>query len=392
MGIDPLSGVLKRSFSLSGCQSTRIMLNYKNMEISELMKGKTSQAIGKNFRAHSLGLFLWPGFLVFNVVGFLTLHFRLYYFFRTILIIYVANVILFPIVLVSCVIFRRVISHSRQFDRQDATMLCGAAALALVFVYASLIEPMRLQVETIDIVSDKVTAAFTILHISDIQSGVVGRYEERVFQRIQALQPDLIIHTGDLLHSYFFTHIRQEQSKMAHLLKSLNPPYGIYNVIGDTDWRLTSGAFDQMAGIQTLQDESRVISMHGAPVRLLGLSRGSAYHGNPERITQWHKQGHERDFSIVFGHAPDYVLDVLDLDIDLALAGHTHGGQIRLPFIGPLVTLSRVPREWAMGYRELENIRLNVSAGIGTEHASQLPPIRVNCPPAMTLFTVRPMQ
>jgi uncharacterized protein len=362
------------------------------MEISELIWGSSSQTAGKHFFVNYSGLLLGIGFLVFNAIGLLALYFRLYHFFRTIFIIYITNVLLFPMILVLCVLSRRILTHSWKLDRQDIALLCGAAALILVFVYATLIEPTRLQIETIEIVSDKVTAPFTILHISDIQSGMVGRYEERVFRQIQALQPDLIVHTGDLLHSYAFTNVEQEYAQMAHLLRSLNPPHGIYNVIGDTDWRLTSGAFDQQAGIQTLQDEYRVLSIHGTPVHLLGLSQGSARRGNRELIEFWLKQADKRAFSILFGHAPDYVLDIFDLPIDLALAGHTHGGQIRLPVIGPLVTLSRVPREWAMGYRTLKNIRFNVSAGIGAEHASQLPSIRVNCPPTMTLFTVRPAQ
>jgi predicted MPP superfamily phosphohydrolase len=362
------------------------------MELSELIQERSSQSVGKHFFVHYSGLLLCLGFLVFNVIGLLALSFRLYHFFRTIFILYVTNVLIFPAVLVLCVLSRRILTHSWKLDRQDIALLCGATALVLVFVYASLIEPTRLQVETIDIASDKVTTPFTVLHISDIQSGMVGRYEERVFRQIQALQPDLIVHTGDLLHSYAFTNVEQEHAKMAQLLRSLNPPHGIYNIIGDTDWRLTSGVFDQQAGIQTLQNESRVISIHGTPVHLLGLSHSSARRGDRSLIESWHRQSGSRAFSILFGHAPDYVLDILDLPIDLALAGHTHGGQIRLPFIGPLVTLSRVPKEWAMGYRKLENIRLNVSAGIGAEHNSQLPPIRVNCPPTMTLFTVRPAQ
>jgi len=94
------------------------------------------------------------------------------------------------------------------------------------------------------------------------------------------------------------------------------------------------------------------------------------------------------------GHAPDYILDIVDLDIDLCLAGHLHGGgQVRIPFLGPVPIIyeeilqswgSHFPREWAMGYREVHNIRMNVSAGVGSGAS-----IRFNCPPSMTLFTVK---
>jgi predicted MPP superfamily phosphohydrolase len=111
--------------------------------------------------------------------------------------------------------------------------------------------------------------------------------------------------------------------------------------------------------------------------------------GNRALIEQWIQASHVQEFTILLGHTPNYLLNILDLDIDLCLAGHTHGGQIQLPFIGPLVTLSSVPREWALGYQTLQNLHVNVSAGIGAEHSSQLPSIRFNCPPTMTLFTIK---
>jgi predicted MPP superfamily phosphohydrolase len=336
------------------------------------------------------GLLLGIAFLAFNLVGGMALVLRVFHFFRAIFAIYVTSVVLFPIVLLLAVLARRVVSDSWRLERQDVMMVSGAAALLLVFAYASLIEPTRLQVETIHIVSEKATAPFTILHISDIQSAAIGGYERRAFRRMAELQPDLIVHTGDLLQPYLFKDIESERQKLAQLFRTLDPPYGIYNVVGDVDWRLSFDDFDRQAGIQTLQNASRTISVQGTTIHLLGLSLASSRRGNRELVRQWHSRQGENDFSVLFGHAPDYVLDIPELNIDLALADHTHGGQIRLPFIGPLVTLSRIPREWAMGFRTFDNIRLNVSAGIGAEHASQLPPIRVNCPPAMTLFTIQP--
>ena len=63
--------------------------------------------------------------------------------------------------------------------------------------------------------------------------------------------------------------------------------------------------------------------------------------------------------------------------------------QIRLPLFGPLITLSRVPRDWARGFRVIhDRIHLNVSAGLGSEHAANLPAIRVYCPPELTVIDV----
>jgi hypothetical protein len=84
------------------------------------------------------------------------------------------------------------------------------------------------------------------------------------------------------------------------------------------------------------------------------------------------------------------MMGISDVPVDLCLAGHTHGGQIRIPLVGPIVTLSYVPRSWARGFREVGATRLNVSAGIGCEHAAELPSMRLFCPPEMTLIELRP--
>ena len=92
---------------------------------------------------------------------------------------------------------------------------------------------------------------------------------------------------------------------------------------------------------------------------------------------------------IVFGHAPDFALhDVADADV--LIAGHTHGGQVRLPFVGPLITLSRVPRAWAAGQTELPGgAQLFVSRGIGMERG-HAPRLRFLCRPELMIIDLLP--
>ena len=78
----------------------------------------------------------------------------------------------------------------------------------------------------------------------------------------------------------------------------------------------------------------------------------------------------------------------MDSDVDLCLAGHTHGGQVNLPFIGALLNASKTPKDWAKGFTKFDHTALNVSSGIGTERIEGLPPIRFNCPPTITIFKI----
>ena len=96
----------------------------------------------------------------------------------------------------------------------------------------------------------------------------------------------------------------------------------------------------------------------------------------------------EGPYHIVLGHRPDYALG--RIDADLLLAGHTHGGQVRLPFVGPLLTLSRLPRSWAVGRSELPGGQtLYVSRGVGMERGGA-PRIRFLCPPELVVIDILP--
>ena len=348
----------------------------------------------KHLWGRQLWRFLWP-FLVGNaVIFFLYISGIFSDFFRVVFVLYAGNFLLIPAGSLAHIFWTRwnvgqlalpMRAHVIEYA-EDAARIVGSLLLLGVWSYASVIEPQWLRIEQIAIKSAKVSQELRILHISDIQSPWVGWYEERVFREIERLRPDLIIHTGDLLQSYFFTNPQREQQKLAALFRRLHPAYGIYNVVGDVDGRLNRQAFDALAGITTLSDAHVVVKGAAGTVNLLGLSLQTGRRGNRELIARWQQSANPAELTILFAHAPDYILNIQEMPIDFALAGHTHGGQIRVPGFGALLTLSHIPREWAMGYRQLGAIHFNVSAGIGTEHAANLPPIRFNCPPAMTMF------
>ena len=109
-------------------------------------------------------------------------------------------------------------------------------------------------------------------------------------------------------------------------------------------------------------------------------------------VRHWLGDSDQADFRILMGHLPNYATAMQEQPIDLCLAGHTHGGQVRVPFYGALTTYSEIPREWARGFRRIGVPYLNVSAGAGSNRRHGLPPIRFNCPTEMTLIELVPMQ
>ena len=102
-------------------------------------------------------------------------------------------------------------------------------------------------------------------------------------------------------------------------------------------------------------------------------------------------EGEDPDaFRIVMGHHPTYAEQVGDLPVDLCLAGHTHGGQIRVPLYGPLFINCSAPKKWSQGTHRVGDTVLDVSAGIGCTHGDALPSIRFRCPPEMTVIDLVP--
>ena len=85
------------------------------------------------------------------------------------------------------------------------------------------------------------------------------------------------------------------------------------------------------------------------------------------------------------------MLQAIESGVDLYLCGHTHGGQVRLPLIGPLVTSSRLGRRYVMGHYHEGRTHLYVSRGIGFEGLGA-PRIRLLCPPELTLITLNPAE
>ena len=269
----------------------------------------------------------------------------------------------------------------------------GVDLLALRY-YVTSVEPQRLVVKHVRLETPKLTKPLRVLHISDIQSGGIGDYEVEVFAKIKALNPDLIVNTGDFLQVVPPATFESEFPKLMDLIKEVNPRLGTFGVYGDTERELYRYSAEQLSPLRMLSSRSAQVDTGGGIVNLHGLSLYQSKNQiwATRTVDDWLTQTDAGEFRILFGHAPDYALKVVDLPIDLCLAGHTHGGQVRLPWYGAPVIDSEVPQEWARGFRRVGIPYLNVSAGAGSNRFEGLPPLRFNCPTEMTLIELVPMR
>ncbi len=245
-----------------------------------------------------------------------------------------------------------------------------------VGVDAVLVEPNWLEVTHYEIRSDKITEPVRVVVIADIQTDTVGDFEENILRLVKEAEPDLILFAGDYLQLEDLDLYRQESEKFREQLlqAGLKPKLGMYAVQGNHEHgRPWKGMFEG-TGVE-LRAYTDTIDL--GEVSLTCLKFEDSFHRDLEVESQ-------RDFHIVLGHSPDFSMG--GIGADLLVAGHTHGGQVQLPFVGPLVTFSQVPRGWASGFTEIMPGKyLLVSRGLGVEH-NGAPKIRFFCRPELAII------
>jgi hypothetical protein len=270
------------------------------------------------------------------------------------------------------------------------------AVLALLTIYAKSYhhEPRELWVRRHGL--DRSGGAVTerrlrIVHLSDLQADQIGTHEKRALRTAMAQQPDLIVMTGDYIQPRLRATRPLATSDLNQLLRELtfDAPVGAFATRGDVDvdWPMAFAG----TPVITLSGESvrLTLSDRHSSLTLIGLTPGMSHGRNRKELQDLVRRAPPADLRIVAGHAPDFVAQLVEQDqIDLALAGHTHGGQVVLPLLGALYTKSTLPRLYASGFRDFRGIPLNVSAGIGMERGTA-PQIRFLCPPEISLIDLR---
>jgi uncharacterized protein len=258
-----------------------------------------------------------------------------------------------------------------------------AAAIVIwaIGLHAFVVEPSWLEITHVEHQTTAIDRELTIALVADIQTDAPGAYERRVLEAIADAQPDLVLWAGDYLQIDNPEAYARASKDFRALLResSLDPPLGMFAVQGNNETRASWP--ELFAGTKVVAVPS---TRHIAVAQDVSLTALSLHDGFDPRLRIESAPG----LHIVLGHAPDYALG--EIDADLLLAGHTHGGQVRLPGLGPIVTLSRVPRAWAAGTTQLEGDRtLVVSRGIGLERGPA-PRLRFWCRPELVFIHVRP--
>jgi len=205
---------------------------------------------------------------------------------------------------------------------------------------------------------------------------------------VNGLRPDLIALTGDFVSVPDFSSDYEKAAKNADpcctLLRQMEAPFGLWAVLGNhddaTDPRYVSHALRD-AGIRLLSNASTPIESKGARFWLSGVNDVLSGTSDLRSTLQPVPKG---EATVLLAHEPDYADYVAEYPVDLQLSGHSHGGQIRLPFLPPLYE-PVLARKYFSGLYEVGPLTLYTNRGLGTIGV----PVRWNCAPEITMITLR---
>jgi predicted MPP superfamily phosphohydrolase len=221
----------------------------------------------------------------------------------------------------------------------------------------------------------KVFDGFVILHLSDLHVDVSRDAMERLTPILEKIDYDLCVLTGDY-RGETFGPCDETIAGMARICAALRKP--IYGVLGNHDTIRMLFDLEQM-GIRMLVNECEIIKRHGECIYLSGIDDAHFYlMDNIEKAAS----GIPGDaFSILLSHTPEVYEEAANVEFNLMLSGHTHGGQICLPGGIPIILNSVLPRYMGSGAWTYRGMSGYTSVGAGSSKIA----VRFNCPPEITL-------
>src|SRR6266404_1200202 len=254
-------------------------------------------------------------------------------------------------------------------------------------IWGFVIEPNRLVVNEVSLPIAEVDARFGNLRVALISDLHVGspwidlKKLHDVVAKTNAVKPDLILLAGDFVaESVIGGHFLDAESIAAEL-GNLSAPLGTFAVLGNHDWvydgkRVTTALTS--VGIQVIENGAVRINRDGKHIWLLGIA--DAWTRKPDFSKAMAEVTDDAPV-MAFTHNPD-IFPNAPQRVLLMLAGHTHGGQVNLPFVGRLVVPSKYNQRYAIGHVVENGRHLYVSPGVGTS----VFPVRFRVPPEITVL------
>ncbi len=263
------------------------------------------------------------------------------------------------------------------------TWVVLSALLWVPVIYGFYVEPLRLTVthQALTAPAFQALGRLRLVQLTDTHVERTTVRERALVAQVQALQPDVILLTGDYVNANFLQDPLARRDTRA-LLAQLHARYGVYAISGTVDDAdMMQALFDGLA-ITVIDNRAVAVDVGGArPLYLMGLADAQSHADAVAVLHTLRRAAPAGAPTVLLNHTPEMIDAAAAEDVDLYLAGHTHGGQVRLPFYGGLFTFGTYSRRFEAGNYQVGPTQAYVSRGLGLEGLGDAPRVRFLCPP-----------
>ncbi|QVK19008.1 metallophosphoesterase [Mycoplasmatota bacterium] len=227
---------------------------------------------------------------------------------------------------------------------------------------------------------------YKILHISDLHNKEFGKDQSRLIKYTKEISPDIIVITGDLIDCSH-SNIEVSLDYIREAVK-ISP---IYFVSGNHE--KSSGVYESLSeklesyGVIILDNKNLTLQQNDSSINLIGLSDITFMDSNETLVSEsLHELVDNHSFNLLLSHRPEFMDVYTDNQVDLALVGHAHGGQVRLPFVGGLIAPNQgLFPAYTSGIHYNENTSMIISRGLG----NSILPLRIFNRPELVVITLK---
>lgn len=260
-------------------------------------------------------------------------------------------------------------------------------AVAILILWGIFAEPNILVIRNIDISLKKWHSehnSLKIVFLGDLHTKPIDLDRlKRVVSKVNDQKPDIVLSIGDYVNGNSYKETLYPRV-IAKELGKIKSKYGFYTVLGNHDYDYNPLRIRkelEKNGIKVLENDTLPLDIEGKRLWLIGIQDFSVCHTHLDYNTK--QVSDEENPVILLSHTPD-VFPEVDERIELTLAGHTHGGQVIIPFYGPIYVPSKYGKNYSKGYFEEGNKKMFVTGGIGTS----VFPIRFNNFPEIIILNI----
>ena len=261
----------------------------------------------------------------------------------------------------------------------------GLLGLAVIGFYGTHVEPRWIRTERVSLDVESVDGEpIRVGVLSDLQSADLTDYEWGAVRRLMREEPDVILISGDYFQSDGPT-FDAALPELRELLAELQAPGGVFLVEGDVDSPERMAYLTEGQDLDWLDREVVATEVRGTTVTIGGIP---VDYWSDESQATIDELAASDGLRILLAHRPDAVYEVPEGGADLVVTGHTHGGQVQVPFLGPPITMSGVPRDVAAGgLHTVDDLPIYLSNGVGMERHNA-PQVRLFSRPSVGVVTL----